>query len=155
MDRDEIMASRVFSIFPASVKANWVILTLLFILVAFFGFISYSARNVKFELTDQGLHIRGGIYGRFIQKDSLIREKARILNLNIEREYWPRIRTNGVGLPGYSEGWFRLVNGEKALLFVTDRSRVVYIPTKDGYSILLSTSKPEELLKSMDELWNN
>ena len=60
-----------------------------------------------------------------------------------------------VGLPGYSEGWFRLVNGEKALLFVTDRSRVVYIPTKDGYSILLSTSKPEELLKSMDELWNN
>ena len=89
------MASRVFPIFPASVKANWVILTLLFILVAFFGFISYSARNVKFELTDQGLHIRGGIYGRFIQKDSLIREKARILNLNIEGEYWPRIRTNG------------------------------------------------------------
>jgi len=154
----KIMTSRVFPIFPASIKAFWVILVIIISLIVFcvfFGFIAYSARNVKFEVNEQGLHIKGGIYGRFIPKDSLIKENVRILNLNIEREYRPRLRTNGIGLPGYSEGWFRLENGEKALLFVTDRSNIVYIPTKEGYSVLLSTGQPEELLKAMDELWND
>jgi len=43
----------------------------------------------------------------------------------------------------------------KALPFVTDRTRVVYIPTKDGYSVLLSPRHPEEMLKWMGELWRD
>ena len=100
------------------------------------------------------MHIIGGIYGRFVSKDSIIKENARISNLNVEKEYQPRIGTNGTGLPGYSEGWFKLKNGERALLFVTDRSRVVYMSTKEDFSVLLSTSQPEELLKSMGHLCN-
>jgi hypothetical protein len=50
---------------------------------------------------------------------------------------------------------FKLSNGEKALLFVTDRSRLVYVPTREGYSVLLSATQPNELLKAMDELWKD
>jgi hypothetical protein len=141
---------------PASATPFWVILAIivfLLVLAALFGFIAYSAKNVRFELTDEGLQIRGGIYGRFIPKGSLIEQNAKIVSLTIQKEYQPRIRTSGIGLPGYSEGWFRLKNGEKALLFVTRRSSVLYIPTTEGYSVLLSAHQPKELLKSMDELW--
>ena len=49
-------------------------------------------------------------------------------------------------MPGYNAGWFRLKNGSKALLALTDRSSVVYIPTTEDYSILLSVADPEAFL---------
>jgi hypothetical protein len=52
-------------------------------------------------------------------------------------------------LPGYSAGWFRLRNGEKALAFVTDRQRVLYFPTWKGYSILLSVAEPDAMLAAL------
>ncbi|OYD14921.1 hypothetical protein CH333_07015 [candidate division WOR-3 bacterium JGI_Cruoil_03_44_89] len=150
------MVGEVFPIVPSSAASLWVIFGIvifLLIFLALFGFIGYWARNTKFELTDGGLQIRGGIYRRFIPKSSLIREDAKILDLNADGEYRPKLRTNGIGLPGYNAGWFKLRNGDKALLFVTNPSKVIYIPSKEGYSVLLSTSRPEEFLTLIGELW--
>ena len=61
----------------------------------------------------------------------------------------PRWKTNGVGLPGYQAGWFRLRRGGKALLFVTDRTRVVFVPTNEGYSVLLSVPDPDVFLRTL------
>jgi hypothetical protein len=55
----------------------------------------------------------------------------------------------GTGLPGYQAGWFRLRNGEKALLDLTDRRRAVYIPTGAGYSLLLSPADPDGFLSRL------
>lgn len=41
----------------------------------------------------------------------------------------------------------------KVLLCVNDRTKVAYIPTKDGYSVLLSPKHPEEMLNWTGELW--
>jgi len=149
------MMTRTFDITPASSAPFITMLAigiLLILVLGLFAFIGYSARNTKFEVSDQGLQIKGGIYGRFIPKEEIARENVKIINLNTDPEYKPRIRTNGVGLPGYSEGWFKLKNKEKALLFVTDRSNVVYIPTNKDYSVLLSVSNSEEFYQSI-ELW--
>ena len=146
---------KTFSITPASAAPFIFLLVIgifLILLLGFFAFIGYSARNTKFEVTDQGLQIKGGIYGRSIPAEEIVKEGVKIINLNVYPEYKPRIRTNGVGLPGYSEGWFKLKNKEKALLFVTDRSSVVYIPTRQNYSVLLSVSNSEEFCQSI-ELW--
>jgi hypothetical protein len=43
----------------------------------------------------------------------------------------------------------RLRNGEKALLYLTDRSRAVYVPTHDGYSVLLSPADPDAFLAAL------
>ncbi len=144
--------AKTFSITPASSTPFIVLLAIgmfLILLLVFFGFIGYSAKNTKFEVSDQGLRIKDGIHGRFIPKEEIIKDKLQIINLNIQTEYNPRIRTNGTRLPGYSEGWFKLKNNEKALLFVTDRSKVVYIPTNKDYSVLLSVSNSEEFYQSV------
>lgn len=44
-------------------------------------------------------------------------------------------------------------NGERALLFVTDYEKVVYIPTTEGYSLLLSVDQPEEFIRAVEEMW--
>ncbi len=145
---------KTFSITPASSSSLITLFALgilLLLLLGLLTFIGYSSRNVKFEVNDQDLRIKGGIYGRFIPKEDIAAENAKIINLNASLQYKPRIRTNGVGLPGYSEGWFKLNNNEKALLFVTDRSKVVYIPTRQDYSVLLSVSNSEEFYQSIKQ----
>jgi hypothetical protein len=102
-----------------------ILLSVLFLLAIF----AYASRQAKFELSDEGLTIRGDLYGRRLPASSLIIGGAQALDLTENRDYALACRTNGAGFPGYSSGWFRLGNGEKALVFVTDRRRVVYLPT--------------------------
>jgi len=97
---------------------------------ALFAYFGYSARNTKFVISEQGLRIKGCLYGRRVPKDSLITKNIQVVDLIHDDTYRPTRRTNGVGLPGYLEGWFRLNNGEKGLLFLTKKTRVVYLPTK-------------------------
>jgi hypothetical protein len=66
-----------------------------------------------------------------------------------EPDLAPKWRTMGTGLPGYQAGWFRLKNGEKALLYLSDRSRAVYVPTTAGYSLLLSPADPDRFLSAV------
>lgn len=138
---------KVYGIFPASSGPyifTWVLSIFLIAVVAVFVFISYSARHASFTVTDDALRIRASFYGRTIPRSDIVADGVKVIDLNVDSGYMPRIRTNGIGLPGYAEGWFKLADKEKALLFVTDRSRVVYIPTTGNYSVLLSVREAEE-----------
>lgn len=110
---------------------------------ALMGYLAYSTRHVTFELSEQGLRIRGDLFGRLIPRSSLCVKEAELIDLKQDKTRRPSLRTMGVGLPGYSSGWFRLRDGGKGLVFLTDPSRAVYLPTNDGYSILISPADPE------------
>jgi hypothetical protein len=75
--------------------------------------------------------------------------RARRVDFAATPELRPGRRTMGTGLPGYQSGWFRLANGEKALLYLTDRRRAVYVPTSAGYSLLLSPDDPDAFLEAL------
>src|SRR2546426_47462 len=114
---------QIFPIIPATggaMTALAVISVVLLGTLLLFAYMAYSFRNVKFEVSSEGLRITGDIYGRHIPAQDLIAGQARSLDLTRDQEYQLRWRTNGIGLPGYKSGWFRLKNGEKSLVFVTD-----------------------------------
>jgi hypothetical protein len=139
---------RVFGIIPASSGPYifiWAISIILIAVIVLFIYIGHSSRNITYVVSDEGLHIKGGLYGRTIPMADIVAEEVRVMNLNTETEYNPKWRTNGIGLPGYAAGWFKLQNKEKALCFLTDRSSVVYIPTGKDYSVMLSALEAEEL----------
>jgi hypothetical protein len=71
------------------------------------------------------------------------------VDLSRDMELVPSLKTNGANLPGYWAGWFRLKNGEKSLLFVTDRKRLFYCPTGEGYSVLLSVADADGLREAL------
>ena len=143
---------KIYAIIPAASGPYIFILVFSLVLIAVIGlfvFIGYSSRHVSFELNDQGLRISRCLYGRFIPREKIAASGVMAINLNAESGYQPKLRTNGIGLPGYAEGWFKLKNKQKALMFVTDRSHVVYIPTTENYSVLLSVKEADEFVASI------
>ena len=145
---------KIFGIIPASSGAFtflWIfgaVIGLILIgIIGLFVSFGYQAKHATFTVTDQGLRIGPGLYGRTIPREDIDTEGVRGIDLNLEKEYQPKWRTNGAGLPGYSAGWFKLQNKEKALVFVTDRSSVVYIPTTGNYSVMLSVREADEMVK--------
>lgn len=121
-------------------------------IILLLGSFAYASRHVKFEVSPEGLAIRGDLYGRRLPAASLLKEEARPVDLTADPNYRPVWRTNGAGLPGYGSGWFQLSNGDKALIFVTDKRRVVYLPTREGYSLLLSVPEPEKFLEALQQM---
>ena len=142
----------VFQIAPASARSLLLLpLGLIPVVVVAFvlGASFIGMRSARFEVSTTGLRLSGDLYGRTISAADLRGGSARRVNINESTEYQPARRTLGTGLPGYRAGWFRLRNGEKALLYVTDPARVVYVPTRLGYSVMLTPSDPDGFLNAL------
>ena len=122
---------------------------LLVAVLAVLGYVAYSATQARFEVSPDGLRIAGDFFGRTIPIEKLRLDEARVLDLGRESNLRPRVRTFGTGLPGYRSGWFRLRDRQKALLYVTDPARVVYIPTTEGYVLMLSAVQPDSMLAAL------
>lgn len=83
--------------------------------------------------------------------DILRLEEARSINMNVQSEYKLRFGTSSTRMPGYRARWFRSGQG-KMLVFVTDPTRVLHIPTRNGYGVLLSVEQPDVLLETLNRM---
>ncbi len=149
---------KVFGIIPATGNMYifiWIfgVVMLIIILgvIGLFASFGYQAKNLSVTVNDQGLDISPGLYTRFIPREKIDTAGVKVLNLEVDKDYAPKWRTNGGGFPGYSVGWFKLQNQEKALVFVTDRSSVVYIPTTENYSVLLSVRDADLMVEQIQD----
>ena len=142
-----------FAILPSTSRGMWVFIAIILVILVLSGMLliatARGSRVSRFELSDDGLRLRGDLYGRMIPADALRGGAARIVDLSNTPDLQPRWRTMGTALPGYRAGWFRLRNGEKALVYLTETSRAVYVPTRKGYSVLLSPQQPERFLERL------
>ena len=131
----------------------------LLILVLFIGLLivfssTYVKANSQFvALSPDGLTLKVPLYGRVIPLAEINISEALIVDLNVNEQYKPVRRRNGIGLPGYKLGWYRLKSGEKALLAMNNTEKLVYLPTKAGYPVLLGLKNPQEFLSSLKELF--
>ena len=142
----------IFPIAPAESRYLWFLIPVGVILLGAMALLVTSVRGAhasRFEIRPDGLRLAGDLYGRVVPKAQLRVDLARRVDLERDEALRPRWRRVGTGLPGYQAGWFRLRNGEKALLYLTDRSRAVYIPTTAGYSLLLSPADPDGFLSRL------
>jgi hypothetical protein len=141
-----------FTIAPAGIKSAWLVLLILIPIIAIGGLSLLGARSARFEVSREGLRLRGDFYGRFIPAAELRPDLAARADFAATPDLLPARRTLGTGLPGYQAGWFKLRNGEKALLYLTDRSRAVYVPTSAGYSVLISPADPDGFVSALRTL---
>ncbi len=141
-----------FELAPMGMKSFWWILFGVGFVCLVIALTLLASRPPKLEVTSEGLRIRQMFFGRTISASRLRVGEARAVDFAQSAELRPKWRTMGVGLPGYQAGWFRLSNGEKALVFLTDRARAVYVPTTEGYGVLVSPDNPGEFLSSLQTL---
>lgn len=147
-------AATVFPMIPAASKSLWFFAIISLILVGvllLMVWLAWSMQHARFTVSTEGLRLQGDLYGRLIPLKSLKLDAAVVTNLNTDKDHQPKRRTMGTALPGYAAGWFKLRNGEKALLFVTDKTRVARIPTTEGYSLMLSVSNPSALIDALKQ----
>jgi len=142
-----------FPIAPASSRSLWFFIPIAIVMLAATVMLVVTAlgpSRARYELSPAGIAFRGDIYGRrLIPAAELRGGAARIVDLAREPDLAPRWRTLGTGLPGYKAGWFRLKNGEKALVSLTDPHRAVYVPTSKGYALLVSPAQPDGFLAAI------
>jgi Bacterial PH domain len=113
-------------------------------------YLMLAPRLLRFEVRPKELRISGDpLYGRTIPLTDLDMSAARAIDLATSSDYRLSWRTNGVGLPHFKSGWFRLAGGGKALVFIGDPHRTVVIPHREGYSLMVSPSDPEAFLNSL------
>jgi len=148
-----------FAIIPANMRSPWVAgLVGVILLAVIAGVIAAGAAfvvslrggsNARFEVSAAGLQLHGDLYGRLLPPSMLEIDSARVVDLNRDRELQPVRRTWGTAMPGYRSGWFALRNGQRALLYVTDPSRIAYVPTRDHYVVMMSVADPGALIASL------
>lgn len=141
-----------FPIVPGQVRMLWVIGPLLLVILipgVLLVLTLRGSKDARFEVSAAGLRLRGDMYGRMIPAAALRVDDARAVDLNVDRSLAPSVRTGGTALPGYRAGWFRLRSGERALLYLTDQSHVAYVPTREGYSVLVSVADPPAFVAAL------
>ena len=74
---------------------------------------------------------------------------ARVINLDREAQLQPVFKLSGSQVPGFRDGRFRLRAGRRASVLLTDWTRVLLLPKRDGSLILLSVERADALLDTL------
>jgi Bacterial PH domain len=107
-----------------------------------------GVRNPMVTLDSDGLRMRVSFINKQWPLSELNTGQARLVDLQNTRELSPKWKLWGAALPGLSSGLFKLHNGQKAHVYLTDRNKVVYIPTQNG-PILLSLERATDFLAAL------
>jgi len=122
------------------------------LVIAMMLYLLLAMSKARVDLDDHNLVIRASFYrNKNFTRDLLLPKAASVIDLKKAGVYKPTIRTFGVGLPGYGEGWFRLRNGEKAFVLFSGMNKAVMIPTTKGYYLILGVDEPGRLLGELTE----
>lgn len=122
---------------------------LLLATIGFFSWIYWQANTAGMSVSAKTLDIKVPLYSQSIALSHLQLQHARQINLQDKETPSLSWRTNGVGLPGYSLGWFRLESGNKAFAAISDSHNVVMLPTDLGYTLLVSTADAPSFLAAL------
>ena len=114
--------------------------------------LDWGLRRHRIALDASALEVTTSFYRRRVALGDLRIDQARVADLDERTELRPALKTNGTGLPGFKSGWFRLRNGNKALVATVGGRRALWLPTRLGYDLLLEPVRPQALLDRLREL---
>lgn len=110
-----------------------------------------ALRRRRITLQGGELEVASTFYTRRVPVQQFELEKARVVDLAEHTEFKPGLKSNGFALVGFNSGHYRLRNGAKGFLLVSDTHRVLVLPQRDGRFVLLSPQKPQALLDALRE----
>ena len=120
-----------------------------FVLALGFGYFLFGGHLSNVTLAEGVLQINIPIYGRSVPLDRIDLESPRVIDMTASREVQLTLRTNGLGVPGYLLGWFRVAQDGRALVALTDRSTVAWVRLTDGTALLFSLRDPDAFLDAL------
>ena len=125
------------------------VLVLLLSIVAATAWIYTKSTNAAIRIEGRVLTLDAAFYGRSIPLSSIRLGEVRAVHAAEGMPLAPKSRSNGIGLPGFRLGWFRLANGERALLAMNGEGQAVYVPTTDGFALLVTLRRPVRFIEEL------
>lgn len=116
-------------------------------IIGAFGYLFLAFDSAKLTLTEENLVLDIPFYGFELPLREVVLIEARGVNVQDNPDIEVKRRMNGIGLPHFQYGWFSLQGGLKAFVVLTDRNKLVYIPTTRAYPLLLSLEEPESFIQ--------
>jgi Bacterial PH domain len=110
-----------------------------------------GVRNPQAKLGSDGLSLKVSFIDKRWALSDIDRANAKLINLDTKSELSPKWKLWGAAMPGLSSGLFKLRDGRKAHIYITDRNKVVYLPTQSG-PVLLSLEHPRDFLDTLQAL---
>jgi len=131
-------------------RTEWLVAVPALLIMPFVGgVLAWSMHHKRVAIDAGQLLLRIFPFPKRLAITELDLAQARVVDLEGERGLQPVLKLMGTGLPGYRTGWFRLRDGRKAWLALTDWRRVLVLPRRDGGVVLLSPERPDALLDAL------
>jgi hypothetical protein len=106
-----------------------------------------SMRVSRAEIDGEGrLVIRGSLYRQTIDLSRIDRASIVAHDAHDRPSLW--LRTNGIGLPGYSAGWFRGSGGKRTFVVYGDGPHVSF-RTVDGTHYVVGATDADEVARAL------
>ncbi len=115
--------------------------------VIFAVFVYFLLRNEVF-LDAQKLTVKAAFYERSVNVSEIVWADSRLFDHTQAPDLMPATRVNGIGLPGYQAGWFRLRDGTRAFVLRT-HGPLAYLPDRNGGAFLLSVARNSPLFEKI------
>jgi hypothetical protein len=109
-------------------------------------------RRHRLRIDAAGIEVATTWYRRQLPWAQLDLAAARVTDMDEHPEFKPMLKSNGFALPGFRSGWFRARNFARLFVAVAGGSRLLRIPTRLGYTLLLQPVDPAALLARMRAL---
>ncbi|WP_449466277.1 PH domain-containing protein [Stenotrophomonas humi] len=115
--------------------------------------LAYRRRELRME--SRQLIIAATLYTRRVPLSSMRLDRARVVNFDENPDFKPGMKSNGFQFPGFRAGHFRMKGGGKDFCLITDNSRVLVLPLRDGATVMISPEQPRALLDELKQLADN
>ena len=112
--------------------------------IATLAFVVAQMYAARIRLDSTGLRVGGGVYQVAIPWDDVIGV--------VEGEAWTRLRwrTNGIGLPGFSLGWFRTSKDQRKVFVASGPTRnAIRIQLRGSRDVIVGTADRVALRRAM------
>jgi len=122
------------------------------ITLAIYAGIVLLMRRHRLEMDPGGLLVETTFYTRRLRWEQLKLKAARVVDIAERTELRPLLKVNGTALPGFQSGWFRSRDLTRLLVATAGGNRLLWLPTHEGYDLLLQPGNPAAALEHMKAL---
>ncbi len=116
--------------------------------VILFAALAWFLSRNEIMLDGQALTVRAAFYERSVNRADIDWNESHFIDAARDSGLAPRVRVNGIGLPGYRAGWFRLANGARAFVLQT-QGPLAYLPVTGGEAFLLTVTRSSPLFEKI------
>lgn len=114
-------------------------------------FLNVAMNKHRVEWHNNSFEVLTSFYKQRYSRRDLLLDAAKIVDLEIEKNFRPFLKTNGYAVPGFKSGWFRLRNKQSAFCAIGSGTRVLMLPTNKGHCLMLGTTAPERVLEQLKQ----